>query len=738
MSALVEEAYDWELETADLSLEYARLEVTTPHGIAVPVAVVRAADDLLLALPALVTPCLPASLLPLADAETGQPSTSGQVVPVSFFRVSVEGGAALGPSTGGGWTADGAWPAAAGLTTAEVPLEIREEHINHEYDFSQGLPPHPHSLAPGELDAAFLGAVSSGPHSGLLAIRWPPAEPQAEATAAEDQEDEPEAWPDDGELDGEPLEPELPVAGGAPAPLQPGTPPATQANPAQSAQHLPFAHGGGLPPPGGGVMGFLGAGGGGTSASETGVAGSTRQRRAPARRVHPVPNGASAYAATGARPKAAARSSAASLDAAAAGANSSAAEGVGGGGGASRPSGRVTVSGLSSQLRELMEMQTAVLGRLQRLESREVSSRDAGPGSRAWSPLAAQIPAPTSNLSSVMQAAGAPPTRMVPTQPGGGQRPLFSVGTSGALDWWRSPPQAAAPSPQQPQAVFSEGEATRARRAFAQFHHRDVSTVTMDEVTRSPLPAGTWAQLADSRGATASSSTSRPSLQEMLLEQMKATNVLLQQRSGVSGGSLADLANEDIGMGPSPKLPGAKGAAALELLRRELRQHPARFTAAIRRNAREALGGGRDDCTDPRVASLKEYVVRQVPFGKARTSAYFMYGIAEAVDALGRGDAAGAEATLLLLLAAGEQCAVDNGRWSLGWLLTHLPEPPFSALLPAPTPGELRPYGKLSDPAWVASAVAYMKDMAALQELRKKTGKGEGKGDKTDKKEGDS
>ena len=86
-----------------------------------------------------------------------------------------------------------------------------------------------------------------------------------------------------------------------------------------------------------------------------------------------------------------------------------------------------------------------------------------------------------------------------------------------------------------------------------------------------------------------------------------------------------------------------------------------------------------------------------------------------------------AEAVLMLLMVALEQACLDRGRWTMAWLLTHLPEPPWTQLSQVPPVDPLRPFGRLAEPAWTAAAMAYVKDAAALSELRKKTAKGTGK-----------
>ena len=117
---------------------------------------------------------------------------------------------------------------------------------------------------------------------------------------------------------------------------------------------------------------------------------------------------------------------------------------------------------------------------------------------------------------------------------------------------------------------------------------------------------------------------------------------------------------------------------------------------------------------------MREYFARRFMCGGARAVGYLAYGLATIADAIYLGHWDKAEAQVLLLLCALEQQALDRGRWGLAWLLTHLPEPPWAQYNVQPPMGPLRPFGRLSEPAWTAAAMAFMKDAAYMSELRKK------------------
>ena len=129
----------------------------------------------------------------------------------------------------------------------------------------------------------------------------------------------------------------------------------------------------------------------------------------------------------------------------------------------------------------------------------------------------------------------------------------------------------------------------------------------------------------------------------------------------------------------------------------------------------------------PNATSAREFLMEEVPFGGAKTLAYMSFAAAAAFDLMPDGRWEEAEDAVAKLLVAAEQAAHDNSTFTLAWPLTHLPEPPWHRLQRGGRP-EDRPFGRLADPVWVAAAIAYMRDVAALQELRKKQGRDRGGG----------
>ena len=73
-------------------------------------------------------------------------------------------------------------------------------------------------------------------------------------------------------------------------------------------------------------------------------------------------------------------------------------------------------------------------------------------------------------------------------------------------------------------------------------------------------------------------------------------------------------------------------------------------------------------------------------------------------------------------MVACEQAALDDGDCSLVWLLTHMAEPPWARLLTRGATLRTQQFGQLADPAWIAAATGHLKDLQAVQGMRKRSG----------------
>ena len=170
------------------------------------------------------------------------------------------------------------------------------------------------------------------------------------------------------------------------------------------------------------------------------------------------------------------------------------------------------------------------------------------------------------------------------------------------------------------------------------------------------------------------------------------------------------------------RLPGAKGAAAMDVLIRLKDRRPEHFSRVVSASLRRLAAQHPGASLDP-VASARAYLAFSIPFGSARTLGYLGWGLATAWDELSADRPAAALATLSLLLVALEQAALDESNWGLAWLLSLLPEPPWTSMSRRPDHQALRPYSKLADTRWVSSAVSSTRDVERIRAARKGSGK---------------
>ena len=123
-------------------------------------------------------------------------------------------------------------------------------------------------------------------------------------------------------------------------------------------------------------------------------------------------------------------------------------------------------------------------------------------------------------------------------------------------------------------------------------------------------------------------------------------------------------------------------------------------------------------------ACAEEFLAGLVPFDPSHvTLIHLAFGVARAFDEQSAGQHLQARDTLAWLLVAMEQMARDKGEIRLAWLLTHLPDPPWSRLLRPTQRGARQDFAMLSSLEWVAAGMAYVKDVNAVLAIRKETAK---------------
>ena len=229
-----------------------------------------------------------------------------------------------------------------------------------------------------------------------------------------------------------------------------------------------------------------------------------------------------------------------------------------------------------------------------------------------------------------------------------------------------------------------------------------------------PGLVGLAAGVADGRPGPSTESAEIPgsALAAMIAEQ---TAVLRRLRS-------QDPEDDDVD--GELRLPGAKGAAAMDALMRKRGAKPLFFVTQVE-EALKRLATQQPGAASTPAPSAKAYVGFSVPYmapgGPMRTLGYLSWGIAAAWDELYTGHTEKALCTLSLLLVACEQAALDEGAWSLAWLLSLLPDPPWSSMLRRADAHALRPYSKLADTRWVSASLSFLRDVERIKAARRDT-----------------
>ena len=181
------------------------------------------------------------------------------------------------------------------------------------------------------------------------------------------------------------------------------------------------------------------------------------------------------------------------------------------------------------------------------------------------------------------------------------------------------------------------------------------------------------------------------------------------------------------------RVSGARGAAGYELLRRGFQRTPGLYSALVRRNQLQTEERYPGD-PEARDSSMWDFVHDQFQLGSQRTLTYCALGVAHIADQCRTRRWELVDDAVARVLVAIEQAALDNSQWTMAWRLTFLREPQWNRIQRPSTPAQDVPgpqFGMLADPSWIATTIAYLRDAAAVQELRKKRspkGKGKGKG----------
>eukprot|EP00439_Symbiodinium_sp_Y106_P081381 s400_g20.t1 len=207
-----------------------------------------------------------------------------------------------------------------------------------------------------------------------------------------------------------------------------------------------------------------------------------------------------------------------------------------------------------------------------------------------------------------------------------------------------------------------------------------------------------------------------------VLAQSRALTALVAQLAG-SSDPISDLPS---GGGGSLS---TKGSAARLRLQRELSARTGSFfdkvfEAALRRMEPtvdlNSLAGGTQQ-----VPVMTRYLERYGGFRDHRTWGLVQWQLGQIFDLLSTDQVGGAKHAVALLMVMVDQLVLDSGSPDLGWILSLQEDPP-GPLFSAPSNmlgSSLRSCSHLADPKWVATSLAYVKEMETLANRRAEVAK---------------
>lgn len=212
--------------------------------------------------------------------------------------------------------------------------------------------------------------------------------------------------------------------------------------------------------------------------------------------------------------------------------------------------------------------------------------------------------------------------------------------------------------------------------------------------------------------------------QKMLMFQLHQTSQLVQSLAPKQTADplSAVLGGTDSGSGSSSSGMSVKGYAARELFLKQLGDDR-KICALIKQHALQELG------LPPERADgslLRTFLEHRVPLSDRKSLIQFGYILVAGWEAGHKTGNIQLQAFSGRMMMYVEQCALDEGKSNLAWLLTGLPEPNFQQLSLNRKRTTLTPFSKLAPPSWVAANVGYLRDVELFETRLKQLTPGKG------------
>ena len=231
-------------------------------------------------------------------------------------------------------------------------------------------------------------------------------------------------------------------------------------------------------------------------------------------------------------------------------------------------------------------------------------------------------------------------------------------------------------------------------------------------------PGGTIVEVEEDDDAEeAEAVESNNTLEQLLASQSKILEKLVSAKLQ-SSDPLSYLGSGSADNDDAPKSSGIKGIAARQVLADSFKKHPDRVVALFRE--RLTLARRKSTPTELEPRDLWYHFQDTVPLGSHKALTYLAFLSASMFEAQERGDWKRLQMLVCLQSVFIEQAAHDGGSLRLAHLLTCLEDPPFAQTELHRAPRAEIPHGQLADPRWVATQLAYLRDVETIAEKSNK------------------
>ena len=209
---------------------------------------------------------------------------------------------------------------------------------------------------------------------------------------------------------------------------------------------------------------------------------------------------------------------------------------------------------------------------------------------------------------------------------------------------------------------------------------------------------------------------------ELLHKLLTSQTAILQQLAAARAHSSDPLSVLLAGGAPDgedyPKSSSVKGFAARQVLMDNFRRHPDRVLQSVRERLAQARR--RPSAASLEARDLWYHFQESVPFGSHKTLTHVGFLAAKMWECSERDEIPQLRALVGLLAVFVEQAAFDNGGLRLAHLLTCAEDPPWSQTELHRAPRSEHACAQLADPKWVATQLAYLRDVETMQEKSNK------------------